>query len=44
MKDKEKEKSAFDEELADDSVPLNKEKSDKVVPVKLTATSRFKFR
>ena len=44
MKDKDKEKNDFDEELADDSVPLTKGKNDKVVPVKLTANSRFKFR
>ena len=44
MKDKNKEKNDFDKELADDSVPLTKGKSDKVVPLKLTANSKFKFR
>jgi Fe-S-cluster containining protein len=41
---KEKGKNDFQEELADDSNPLKKGKADKVVPVKLTGSSRFKFR
>jgi hypothetical protein len=41
MKDKKKEAAA---ELEDDLIPLKKNKNDKVVPIKLTAGSRFKFR
>ncbi len=39
------EKKDFEQELAEDSIPvIRKDKSDKVVPVKLTGQSRFKFR
>jgi uncharacterized protein len=43
MKDKKKAKHEI-EELEDDLNPLAKSKNDKVVPIKLTANSRFKFR
>jgi hypothetical protein len=39
-----KEKNDFDQELAEDSVPVTKGKSDKIMPVKLTGNSRFRFR
>ncbi len=45
MRESKDEKKDFDQELAEDSVPVvSKNKSDKVVPVKLTGASRFKFR
>ena len=43
MKDKKKKEKQPDD-FDDDISPLKKSKSDKVVPIKLTENSRFKFR
>ncbi len=44
IRDTKDEKKDFEQELADDALPAIKAKTDKVVPVKLTGKSRFKFR